>query len=667
MKQNRTFNRVVMATTFVFLYAPILLLIVFSFNAGNSNTVWEGFSLHWYRELFSDRLIMRSVYTTLLVSVLATVLATVAGTFAAVGFYALRRRTRNTLNTINNIPMMNADIVTGVAMCLFFVAFFALWSDFAVWVNSVQSLFELPERITMGFGTLLIAHITFNIPYIILSVGPKLRQLDKNLVDAAMDLGCTWMQAFFKVILPEIKPGIVSGALTAFTMSVDDFIISYFTAGSSSSTLAMTIYGMTKKRVTPEINAISTLLFMTVLVLLAVVNIREARAEQQTRRKKLPTVAEAAAQNHAAAHRRTPAPLLKVGSVAAVVIVAVAVFVSVRNTAGQRVVNVCSWGEYIDESLIDLFEERTGITVNYQTAESNEALYALLKSGAGDYDVIVPSDYMISRLIEEDMLEKLDYSKVPNFELIDERFKYLSYDPANEYSVPYTWGTVGIIYNTTMVDEPITSWSAMFDERYAGQVLLINNSRDALGFSLLSLGYNVNTTDEQQIREAYRKIADATANNVYQGKVMDEIYGKMEGGNAAIATYYAGDYLSMLENNEDLAFVVPEEGSNWFVDAMCILKDAPHQDEAHEWINFIASTEANLANMDYIWYASPNKEALEQYPQYYLETYGEELDQEIFEIMAAPDEVLERCQLYVNLPAEIRSLYNELWIQLGIE
>ena len=269
-----------MVLVFVFLYAPIVLLIIFSFNAGNSNTVWQGFSLEWYEKLFRDRLIMQSVYTTLLISLLSTIIATVAGTFAAIGFYSMRRRIRDPLMTVNNIPMMNADIVTGVSLCLFFVAFFSFWGDFASWFNGVQSLIRLPSRLTMGFGTLLIAHVSFNIPYVILSVGPKLRQMDKNLVDAAQDLGCTWMQAFFKVILPEIKPGIVSGALTAFTMSIDDFVISYFTAGSSASTLAMTIYGMTKKRVSPEINAISTLLFVTVLILLAIVNIREARQER---------------------------------------------------------------------------------------------------------------------------------------------------------------------------------------------------------------------------------------------------------------------------------------------------------------------------------------------------------------------------------------------------
>ena len=286
MKKNRSaLNRVFMALVFLFLYAPILLLIIFSFNAGTSNTVWKGFSLDWYVKLFRDRLVMQSVYTTLLVSLLATVIATVAGTFAAIGFYAMRRRVRDPLMTVNNIPMMNADIVTGVSLCLFFVALFNGWHSFAVWFNNAQRTFILVENLHMGFGTLLIAHICFNIPYVILSVGPKLRQMDKNLVDAAMDLGCTWMQAFWKVILPEIKPGIVSGALTAFTMSIDDFVISYFTAGSASSTLAMTIYGMTKKRVSPEINAISTLLFVTVLVLLAIVNIREARQERRALRR----------------------------------------------------------------------------------------------------------------------------------------------------------------------------------------------------------------------------------------------------------------------------------------------------------------------------------------------------------------------------------------------
>lgn len=658
-KGNSVGDRILMILVGLFLYAPIIILIVFSFNAGNSSSVWKGFSLHWYAELLQNRLIMHSVYTTLLVSLLATLIATVAGTFAAIGFYAMRRKPRETLMAVNNIPMMNADIVTGVSLCLLFVVFFNGWGAFAGWVNSWQSAVVLPERLTMGFGTLLIAHVCFNIPYVLLSVGPKLRQMDRNLIDAAQDLGCTWMQAFWKVMIPEIKPGIVSGALTAFTMSIDDFIISYFTAGTSSSTLAMTIYGMTKKRVSPEINAVSTLLFVTVILLLAVINLRENHAE-----------------HHRAAHRETsalaPAPKkhpglgkkLAAGGLACVLLATL--IVTGTAARSERVVNVCSWGEYIDESLITEFEEQTGIRVNYQTAESNEALYSLIKMGGADFDVIVPSDYMIARLIQEDMLAELNYDHIPNFQKIDPQFTHLSYDLENKYTVPYTWGSVGIIYNTAMVSEPITSWSAMFDEQYAGQVLMINNSRDALMAALCCLGYDINTTDEAQLTEAFELVKNAKSKGVYQAFVMDEIFGKMEGGNAAIAMYYAGDYLTMLENNEDLAFVIPEEGSNWFVDAMCVLKSSQHMDEAEEWINFIASTDANLANMDYIWYASPNAEALAEYPAYYQETYGEPLDEDLYHIMAIPDEERARCEIYVNLPQETLKFYDKLWTQLGV-
>ncbi len=659
-RNNGFGSRLLMALTFLFLYAPIIILIVFSFNAGNSSSVWKGFSLHWYGELFHNRLIMHSVYITLMVSLLATVIATLAGTFASIGLYSMRRKKRGVLMAVNNIPMMNADIVTGVGLCLLFVVLFNGWGAFAGWVNSWQTLVVLPERLTMGFGTLLLAHICFNIPYIILAVGPKLRQMDRNLIDAAQDLGCTWMQAFWRVVIPEIKPGIVSGALTAFTMSIDDFIISYFTAGTSSSTLAMTIYGMTKKRVSPEINAISTLLFATVLVLLALINVRESRADKHVQ------AAQAAHAPHTHHNNKNRKLLRRIVAGAVACVLLVTLIVTGRSVKSDRVVNVCSWGEYIDEDLITRFEEETGIRVNYQTAESNEALYSLIKMGGADFDVIVPSDYMIARLIEEDMLAELDYDNIPNFDLIDDTYKHLSYDPENKYTVPYTWGALGIIYNTAMVSEPITSWSAMFDPQYAGQVLMINNSRDAIGAALLSLGYSLNTTDESQLEEAFSLIKQAKDNGVYQAFVMDEVFGKMEGGNAAIAMYYAGDYLTMLENNEDLAFVIPEEGSNWFVDAMCVLKSSQHKDEAEEWINFIASTDANLANMDYIWYASPNAEALEEYPAYYQEVNDEELDPELYEIMAPSEETLARCELYENLPKATLRLYDSLWTRLGI-
>ena len=254
-------GRLYNALILFFLYAPIFVLVVFSFNSTKSRSVWSGFSLDWYKQLIQDASILNSLYVTLAVSFIAAVVATVAGTFAAVGFFNLRRRWRTPLMQINNIPMINADIVTGVSLSLLFVS-----------VGSVL-------KFEFGFGTLLIAHITFNIPYVILSIMPKLRQLDSNLVDAAMDLGCTWLKAFWKVIIPEIMPGIINGMIIAFTLSVDDFVISYFTAGNSVMTLSMKIFAMTRRRISPEINAMSTILFLSVLILLLIINFRESRQE----------------------------------------------------------------------------------------------------------------------------------------------------------------------------------------------------------------------------------------------------------------------------------------------------------------------------------------------------------------------------------------------------
>ena len=267
MKKNGIGSRLFIVLCFLFLYAPILVLIVFSFNDSKSRTVWSGFSLHWYQELFQDEEILSAVSTTLTVSVLAALIATVLGTAAAIGFHSMKRRPRHLLLTINNIPMTNADIITGVSLMLLFV-----------FTGNLLGF-------SLGFGTLLVAHITFNIPYVVLAVLPKLRQLNPNLGEAAMDLGATPWQAFWKVLMPELRPGILNGLLIAFTLSIDDFVISYFTAGSEVATLAMQIYAMTRKRISPEVNALSTILFVTVLTLLLIVNFREMHQTKQAEKR----------------------------------------------------------------------------------------------------------------------------------------------------------------------------------------------------------------------------------------------------------------------------------------------------------------------------------------------------------------------------------------------
>ena len=278
-RKNSVFARVCMILALIFMYAPILVLIIFSFNDSKSRTVWTGFSFHWYADLFSDTRILKSLATTLEVSVIAMIVATILGTMAAIGFASMRRKPRSVVMAINNIPMMNADIVTGVSLMMLFVFAFGAFNA------TLGKVFGITLR--TGFGTLLLAHITFDIPYVILSIMPKFNQLDPNLYEAALDLGASPWQAFRKVVLPELMPGILSGAMLSFTMSVDDFVISYFTAGSGASTLAMEIYAMTRKRISPEINALSTLIFAVVLIALIAVNIHSAHQERVQRKKEL--------------------------------------------------------------------------------------------------------------------------------------------------------------------------------------------------------------------------------------------------------------------------------------------------------------------------------------------------------------------------------------------
>ena len=320
--------------------------------------------------------------------------------------------------------------------------------------------------------------------------------------------------------------------------------------------------------------------------------------------------------------------------------------------ADKGVVNVYNWGVYIDESVLEDFTAETGIEVVYDTFESNESMYGMLKNDGASYDVVIPSDYMISRMIEEDMLEPLNFDNIPNFEDIDPALKNPDYDPENLYSVPYMWGLLGIIYNTTMVDETPTSWATMFDEKYDGQILMFNNSRDAIGVALKYLGYSYNTTDEAQIKEAVDLLIQQKP--LVQSYVMDEIFEKMQGGSAAIGAYYYGDFLTMQEINPDLAFCLPEEGTNLYVDAMCIPKNAENKENAEIFINYMCSTAAGLKNCEEIWYSSP------------LLSVRKELDPEVSgDPYAYPDQsILDQCESFKNLPAETLALYDSEWTRL---
>lgn len=335
-----------------------------------------------------------------------------------------------------------------------------------------------------------------------------------------------------------------------------------------------------------------------------------------------------------------------------------ALIVSCRSD--KVVINVYNWGEYISngtDGSLDVnkkFTEETGIKVNYTTFASNEEMYAKIKSNAADYDVIIPSDYMIGRMIEENLLEKLDFENIPNFEKIDSRFVKREYDPTGEYSVPYTWGTVGIIYNTKKVSEPVDSWNILWDKKYENNILMFNNSRDAFAIACKKLGFSLNTTKKEELLKASEELKLQKA--VIQAYVMDEIFDKMQNGEAALAPYYAGDAITMIDGNPDLAFAVPKEGSNVFIDAMCIPKGSKNKAAAEKYIDFLCRTDIAKANIEFLGYSTPQTEVLQQ------------LDEEVRNntIIYPPQEVLDRCETMLSLPRDAAQEMENLWIRVKL-
>ena len=625
-------NRAITVLIFIFLYLPMAVLLVASFNTGTDITEFEGFTLQQYVRLFQDSKLLGLLGNSLLISILASGFATVLGTLSAVGINKLNPKMRSLVMSLTDIPMTNPDIVTGISLSLLFV---------------FLGTNMLGQRESLNFWTLLIAHITFNLPYVILNVMPKLKQMDSSLTDAAMDLGCTPVEAFFKVTLPEIMPGVVSGAIMAFTMSLDDFVISYFVTGNSFITLPVEIYSYVKKPVQPKVYALFTLLFLLIFVLMAVSNVIQIRAEQKRKETRVRVETKG---------MRTFKRVVAIAAAAVLVFGCCWMFLQPHEE--KVTLNVYNWGQYISEGqdgtldVIAAFEEEyPWIDVQYSTYSDNETMYTKLSTGGITVDVIIPSDYMVARLIEEDMLLELDYSNIPNYEYVDDAFKNTSYDPENKYSVPYTWGTVGIIYNTKYVDEAdVTGWELLWNAKYDDKILMFGNSRDAFGIAQYLLGYDVNTTDPQELQACADKLEEQRP--LVQGYIMDEIFAAMENEEAWIATYYAGDCLTMIENNPDLAFYFPEEqGFNMFIDAMCIPTCCQEKEAAELFINFLCDPEISGQNMNALGYSTPISAAKEYMDEEMVES----------ELAYPSEEILSNATSYAYLPEEIVQLVESLF------
>ena len=569
MKRNhKFFSMLYVVLCLAFFYLPILVTMIFSFNSSKSLTRFTGFSLRWYQELMGNGEVIKAVYVSVTIAIIATVISTILGTVTAIGLSKSRKVVKELLLNINNIPILNPEIVTAISLMLLF-----------------SSL-----GFRKGYLTMLLAHIAFCTPYVITSVYPKVRALDPNLANAAMDLGATPFQALTKVIVPMIKEGIFAGALLAFTMSFDDFVISYFVSGNGVKNISIVVYNMTK-RINPTINALSTIVIVVIVVVLLLSNLVpliKKKAKKLNRR------------------------MVRVMS--AILIAAVtAGLVKWGYVAGSaHVLKVYNAGEYMDLSLLEKFEKEYNCQIVYETFESNEMMYTKLSSGE-TYDVLIPSDYMIQRLIKEEYLQALDWKKLPNRKNLLKDVTNKSYDPGNRYSCPYFWGTVGILYDKTVVDpqDLKDGWNLLCNPKYKGNLYMYDSERDSFMIALKALGYSMNTTNMDEIQEAYQWLINQrdTMDPIYAG---DDVIDNMISGNKALAVVYSGDASYIISENPNLDYFTPDQGTNVWYDAMVITKDCSEVDLAHEFINFMINDESALSNTEEVGYTSTVKSAYEE-------------------------------------------------------
>ncbi len=591
------------ACVFVFFYLPIVVTMIFSFNSSKSLTHFSGFSLRWYERLINDGSIVKAVYVSLTIAVFATIISTILGTLTAIGLSKNKKVIRELVQNINNIPIMNPDIVTAIGLMILF------------------SSIMMPK----GYATMLLAHIAFCTPYVITSVYPKVRQMDPSVADAAMDLGATPLEAITKVIIPMLKDGIYAGILLSFTMSFDDFVISYFVTGNGVENISIVVYNMTK-RTNPTINALSTIVILVIIIMLVVSRFIPA------------------------AHKGTMKRIL---AIMAVIVVGVMVITGLYSS--KRVLRVFNSGEYLEPELMEQFEKEYDCKLIYETFDSNESMYTKIKSGA-EYDVIVTSDYMIERLIKEEQLQPIDWSKITNKDALDPDVMDFAFDPDNEYSVPYYVGTVGILYNPNVVDEEDLEegWELLRNPKYKGDIYMIDSERESFMIALKSLGYSMNTDNYDEIDEAYKWLIDQreTMDVVYVG---DDAIDNMVSGNKSIAVVYSGDAALIMAENDELEYFEPEEGTEEWCDSLVITDNCEDTDLAHKFIDFTLREEEGIKNDIFIGYTSPVTS---------VRKYMAENDYEGLESAYLPEFGRPGNEVFKYQETKLKEHYSDLWTKV---
>jgi len=563
-KKMKALSAAYLMFIFMCLYIPIMVLIAFSFNESKLNVVWTGFTLKWYVSLIQNQGILEALKNSFIIASLSTVLSVIIGTLAAIGMYRYKFRGKAVLDAVLYLPLVIPEIVMGISLLAFF------------------SLVSIP----LGRLSLIISHVTFSTAYVVAVVKTRLDGFDRRIEEAAMDLGATPMQTFFKVTLPIIMPGVIAGGLLAFTLSLDDVIISFFVARPGSVTLPLKVFSMVKFGVTPEINALSTLIIIFTLVLITVAGLMKTI---NINSKKLLAV--------------VLAILVAVGSIGG------GIFAFARKSSEpQQVLNVFNWSEYLPPSVIEKFEQTYNIKVNYSTFSSNEEMLAKIMAGGGNYDVAVASDFMVEILAKQNLIQEIDKSKLTNLGNIDPQFMNLAFDPGNRYSVPYMWLAGIIAYDSSKVPEgAITSYADLWKPEFRNSLTVLDDERVIIGITLKKMGYSLNETDPAVLAKAKEELAKLQP-NIRSYDSDSPKTSLISGESKAIFAWGAEASLARRET-PNVRYVIPKEGLFLQQDNFVIPKDAKNKEAAELFINFIMDPEISAEISRYFPYGNPNKAA----------------------------------------------------------
>lgn len=592
------------AVTYVFLYAPIAVVTLYSFNARRYGMVWGGFTTRWYGRLLESPDKVVAAENTAVLAVASTLVSTLLGTLLGYGLSRYAFPGKKLFSWLMYIPVVIPDIVMAVAMLLFF-ALLRGWTG----------LFEL------GLPTMILAHITFQIPFVAIVVRSRLAGMDPSIEEAARDLGADEWQTFRHVTLPLIAPGVVAGALLAFTLSLDDFVVSFFTAGPGSTTLPILIYSSVKRGITPDINALST------LIVLASVG--------GTLLMGLP-------------------PRLRVRSFQAVLVLGTAAFLWTRASAPKHRLNVLMWSEYIDPKIVQDFEKRFDCKVTLDVFEDLESMMAKLQQGGSSlYDVITPSDYVVPVLLRLKLLQEIRRENVPNLANIDPRFSGPPFDPGNRYTAPYQWGTVGIYLRRQPGRQFARTWGLLFDPALApGSFMLMDGIRETIGAALKYRGHSLNSTDRGELVRARDTLLEAKRRSAgFEGGVGGKNRVLARGVTAAMS--YNGDAVRGMRDDPETEFFVPEEGGEIWMDNMAIPIAAPHREMAERFLNYILEPETGARVSNFNQYATPNRASMR---------FINPKDLGNPAIYPSPA-IMEKLEFLRDLGADLK-LYDEVWTQV---